>query len=33
MKEVRDLTEQWIVHYNERRPHESLGHKTPAMVA
>ena len=33
IKEVRDLTEQWIVHYNERRPHESLGHKTPAMVA
>ena len=29
LHEVRELTEQWIKEYNEERPHESLGHRTP----
>jgi len=27
--EVRALTNKWIVHYNEKRPHESLGNVSP----
>ena len=29
LREVRDLTENWIREYNEERPHDSLGDLTP----
>lgn len=29
LDEVREQTERWIKEYNEERPHESLGNKTP----
>jgi len=29
LKEVRQITENWIIEYNTQRPHESLGNKTP----
>jgi putative transposase len=29
LNEVRDLTEKWIVEYNEERPHDSLEDLTP----
>lgn len=30
LNEVRQLTEEWMEEYNERRPHESLGNRTPS---
>ena len=27
--QVKQLTEEWIIEYNERRPHESLNDLTP----
>lgn len=30
LKEVRDITHDWIKEYNTERPHESLGNYTPA---
>lgn len=30
LSEVREITENWLVEYNEERPHESLGNLTPA---
>lgn len=30
LSEVREITEKWLVEYNEERPHESLGNLTPA---
>ncbi len=30
LKEVRELTGQWIEEYNTRRPHEALGNLTPS---
>ena len=30
LSEVRQITENWILEYNEQRPHESLGDLTPA---
>ncbi len=30
LKEVRDITSEWIKEYNTERPHESLGNLTPA---
>ena len=30
LDEIITVTEQWIKEYNEHRPHESLGNKTPA---
>lgn len=30
LKEVREITENWINEYNSERPHESLGNFTPA---
>jgi putative transposase len=30
LDEVRDLTQQWVDHYNMHRPHDALGDKTPA---
>lgn len=29
LSQVRILTEQWMVHYNEKRPHEALGNLNP----
>ncbi|MFY7698001.1 MAG: integrase core domain-containing protein, partial [Legionella sp.] len=29
LQEVREITEQWLIQYNEERPHESLGNMTP----
>lgn len=29
LDEVRILTNEWIKEYNERRPHEALGNRTP----
>jgi putative transposase len=31
--EARRLIEDWRQHYNERRPHSSLGYQTPAAFA
>jgi len=30
LTEVKEITENWLRQYNEERPHESLGHLTPA---
>lgn len=30
LSEVRDITEKWLIEYNEERPHESLGNLTPS---
>ena len=29
LSEVREITDNWIIEYNEIRPHESLGNLTP----
>ncbi len=29
LDEVREETERWLAEYNSKRPHESLGNKTP----
>lgn len=29
LDQVRDITERWMTDYNENRPHESLGNKSP----
>jgi putative transposase len=29
LSELRDITDRWIIEYNEQRPHESLGNLTP----
>jgi putative transposase len=29
LNDVRVLTDEWIEEYNSKRPHESLGNKTP----
>jgi putative transposase len=29
LREVEEITENWIKQYNEERPHESLGNLTP----
>ena len=33
VREARALAEQWRRHYNEERPHSSLGYLTPAEFA
>lgn len=33
LREVRDITERWLMEYNEERPHESLGNLTPIEYA
>ena len=33
LKEAQILIEQWRIHYNEVRPHSSLGYKPPAPKA
>ena len=29
LKEVQEITDNWVIEYNEERPHESLGNLTP----
>jgi len=29
LSEVREITDNWVVEYNEIRPHEALGDLTP----
>ena len=29
LTEVRDITDEWIIQYNQERPHESLDNLTP----
>jgi len=31
--QVQTLSNEWLNHYNEERPHESLGNKTPRQIA
>lgn len=33
IKEVREITEEWLPDYNELRPHEPLGNLTPKEFA
>ncbi|MGI8967029.1 MAG: integrase core domain-containing protein, partial [Limisphaerales bacterium] len=33
LREARVILEQWQKHYNEERPHSSLGYRTPAEFA
>ena len=33
MEEARSVSEEWRIDYNERRPHRSLHHQTPAEFA
>lgn len=33
LDEVRAITEEWLEHYNQRRPHESLGRIPPTQFA
>lgn len=33
LKEAQVVIEQWRKHYNQKRPHSSLGYKPPAPVA
>lgn len=33
LEEARSVSEQWRIDYNERRPHRSLRHQTPAEFA
>lgn len=29
IQEIQQITDQWLIHYNEERPHEALNHQTP----
>jgi len=33
LREVREIVDNWIIEYNEQRPHESLGNLTPGEFA
>jgi putative transposase len=33
LEEARTIIEEWRIDYNQRRPHRSLGHLTPAAYA
>jgi putative transposase len=33
IQEVKNMTTDWLDHYNNNRPHESLGFKTPVQMA
>ena len=32
IEQAQDLTDKWLVHYNEIRPHEALGNVPPAYI-
>ena len=32
LKQVREISEDWLVEYNESRPHEALGDRTPGEI-
>ena len=32
IKELKDVTKEWVKHYNSERPHQALGYKTPDEV-
>jgi len=32
LKELKKVTEEWVTYYNEERPHQSLGYRTPDEV-
>jgi len=33
LSEAREIVDNWIIEYNEQRPHESLGNLTPEEFA
>lgn len=33
IQEIKNITTDWLHHYNNHRPHESLGFKTPSQMA
>ena len=33
LEQVQEITDEWLIHYNEVRPHESLGNVPPANIA
>ena len=32
LDDVREATNWWVIEYNEERPHDALGDKTPAEI-
>jgi len=32
LKELKEVTKEWVEYYNSERPHQSLGYKTPDEV-
>ncbi|MCD6370623.1 MAG: integrase core domain-containing protein [Thermoplasmata archaeon] len=32
LKELKEVTKEWVEYYNKERPHQSLGYKTPDEV-
>jgi len=32
MKELREITKEWLRYYNKERPHQSLGYRSPDEV-
>jgi len=32
LKELKEITKEWVKYYNKERPHQSLGYKGPDDV-
>ena len=32
LKELKEITKEWVEYYNKERPHQSLGYKVPDDV-